>query len=241
MLDGDWSSDVCSSDLGYREVRVLHGLSLHVPEGALVGLIGSNGAGKTTILRVLTGLLPAQSGSASFGGEELLHREAHRIPLLGLVQVPEGGRVFPYLTVLDNLLLGSSNRRAKPRRAQRLAEVYDLFPRLKERAGQLGGTLSGGERQMLALGQALMAEPRCLLLDEPSLGLAPKVISEIFARLELIRARGITILLVEQNVRLCLRLADYAYVLENGRIVLEGSGRELLGQERIKKAYLGLG
>ncbi len=225
---------------GYRQIMVLHGVSFRVEAGQLVGLIGSNGAGKTTILRVLSGLIRPIRGSVKLNGEELVGLPVHRIVTCGLAQVPEGGRIFPYLSVNDNLLLGSYNRAARAKRSGNLFEVYTLFPRLRERYKQLAGTLSGGERQMLAVGQALMANPRLLLLDEPSLGLAPRVVSEIFAMLASIRIRGITLLLVEQNVRVCLNLADHAYVLENGRIVKEGGGRELLGSEDVKKAYLGI-
>ncbi len=225
---------------GYRQIMVLHGVSFRVEVGQLVGLIGSNGAGKTTILRVLSGLIRPVRGSVKLSGEELVGLPVHRIVTCGLAQVPEGGRIFPYLSVNDNLLLGAYNRTARPKRSGNLSEVYTLFPVLRERYRQLAGTLSGGERQMLAVGQALMANPRLLLLDEPSLGLAPRVVSEIFAMLASIRTRGITLLLVEQNVRVCLNIADYAYVLENGRIVKEGGGRELLGSEDVKKAYLGI-
>jgi branched-chain amino acid transport system ATP-binding protein len=226
---------------GYREIQVLHGVSFQVADGQLVGLVGSNGAGKTTILKVLSGLILPSRGSVKLQGEEIVGFPAHSIVAHGLAQVPEGGRVFPYLSVNDNLLLGSFNKAARAFRVQNMEDIYQLFPVLRNRKQQQAGTLSGGERQMLALGQALMAKPKLLLLDEPSLGLAPKVVSEIFKMLASIQSRrGLTILLVEQNVRLCLGLADEAYVLENGRMALTGKGKDLLGDERVKKAYLGM-
>ena len=225
---------------GYQESNVLGGVSFEVKAGQFVGLVGSNGAGKTTLLRVLSGLMPPTSGSVQMEGEELTHLPPHKVISRGLVQVPEGGRVFPHITVRDNLLLGAYNKAARAGREKKMAEVYEMFPWLNERKSQLGYTLSGGERQMLAIGQALMAKPKLLMLDEPSLGLAPKIVSEIFALLGKIRESGITILLVEQNVRLCLKMADYAYVMENGCIVLQGSGKDLLVNPDVKKAFLGI-
>ena len=230
-------SSLCA---GYNEINVLHEVGIAVSAGQFVGLVGSNGAGKTTLLRVVSGLMTATRGSITLEDSEITGLPAHEVVKRGLVQVPEGGRVFAHISVYDNLLLGAYNTKARAGREEKLAEVYELFPRLAERKNQLAYTLSGGERQMLAIGQALMARPKLLMLDEPSLGLAPKVVTEIFSLLSQIRTKGISVLLVEQNVRLCLQMADYAYVMENGHIVMQGPGRELLGNPDVKKAYLGI-
>lgn len=230
-------SSLCA---GYSEINVLNDVDIAVSAGKFVGLVGSNGAGKTTLLRVLSGLMTATRGCITLEGSEITGLPAHEVVSRGLVQVPEGGRVFAHISVYDNLLLGAYNKKARAGREEKLAEVYELFPRLAERKNQLAYTLSGGERQMLAIGQALMARPKLLMLDEPSLGLAPKVVSEIFALLSKIRTKGISVLLVEQNVRLCLQMADYAYVMENGHIVMQGPGSQLLGNPDVKKAYLGI-
>ena len=230
-------SSLCA---GYSEINVLNEVGIAVSAGQFVGLVGSNGAGKTTLLRVLSGLMTATRGSITLEGSEITGLPAHEVVSRGLVQVPEGGRVFAHISVYDNLLLGAYNTKARAGREEKLAEVYELFPRLAERKNQLAYTLSGGERQMLAIGQALMARPKLLMLDEPSLGLAPKVVSEIFTLLSQIRTKGISVLLVEQNVRLCLQMADYAYVMENGHIVMQGPGSQLLGNPDVKKAYLGI-
>ena len=225
---------------GYGDVQVLSGASLSVAQGEIVALLGSNGAGKTTLIRCLTGLLPPRAGTVSFAGARIDGLTAHQIVDRGIACVPEGRQIFPLLSVEDNLLLGSYLRRARARRQENLARVYELFPRLRERLRQEAGTLSGGEQQMLAIGRALMSEPRLLALDEPSLGLAPVVVSAVFRAIAEIRNRGMTILLVEQNVQKTLRLADRGYVLESGRVSLAGTGAELLGNGLVRKAYLAL-
>ncbi len=225
---------------GYGEVEVLHGVSLRVGAGEVVALVGSNGAGKSTTLRAISGLIRPSAGQVVFDGRRIDGLEPHVIVRLGIVQVPEGRKVFPSLTVLENLELGAYVPEAKRYRAETLKLVFELFPILAERCRQPAGTLSGGQQQMLAIGRALMARPKLLMLDEPSLGLAPNVVTEIFRKISEVRAAGTTVLLVEQNVRRALRVADRGYVLETGRIVLEGSGAELLANEHVKRAYLGL-
>ncbi|HEY8417479.1 MAG TPA: ABC transporter ATP-binding protein [Limnochordales bacterium] len=224
---------------GYRSVQVLYDVALTVSEGQCCALVGANGAGKTTLLRTLSGLLRPWAGTIEFGGERIDGREPHVIVEKGLVQVAEGRRLFPRMTVLENLRLGASTPRAASEREQNLERVFALFPRLKERQGQAAGTLSGGEQQMLAIGRALMASPRLLMLDEPSQGLAPKLVQQIFEVCQEINRQGIAVLLVEQNVQHALRIAHWAYVLENGRIVMEGPGSELLGDDALRRAYLG--
>lgn len=225
----------------YGAVEALHGISLKVPEGQVVGVIGSNGAGKTTTLRAISGLLRATSGRVLFDGESLARRPAHDVTRLGVAHVPEGRHVFPDQSVYDNLLLGAFSRRGEKREALQhdLEDVFALFPRLQERRAQLAGTLSGGEQQMLAIGRALMLRPKLILLDEPSMGLAPIVIDEVFRRLAQLKARGMTMLLVEQLAYRALALADYAYVLEHGRIELSGPASELRDDPRVRAAYLG--
>ena len=227
-------------DVFYGRVQALHGLNLHVEDGEIVTLIGCNGAGKSTTLRTISGLLRPRRGGVSFGGRSLSHLPPHAIVALGLSHVPEGRRIFTHLTVRENLDMGAYLVRDAKSAAERLDRVFALFPRLKERMDQPGGTLSGGEQQMLAIGRALMSRPRLLLLDEPSLGIAPILVKEIFDEVERInREEGTTILLVEQNAHLALGLANWAYVLETGALVLEGGGQELLASEDIRKAYLG--
>jgi len=223
----------------YGVIHALHDVSLNVQAGEIVTLIGSNGAGKSTTLMSLSGLLQPTSGKVEFEGKDLLCISPHRRVSTGLVQVPEGRRVFATLTVAENLDLGSYARRDKAAVQQDLQEVYDLFPRLRERRSQQAGTLSGGEQQMLAVGRALMSRPRLLLLDEPSLGLAPLLVKEIFNVVKRIRERGVTVLLVEQNAHMALAIADRAYVLETGRIVMSGPAQEIAGDARVKAAYLG--
>jgi branched-chain amino acid transport system ATP-binding protein len=225
---------------GYGEVIVVHGVAIGAEEGRITALIGANGAGKTTLMRAIAGVLPLAAGALTFAGRAIDRLRAHGRVEAGLVLVPEGRLIFPHMTVEENLRIGAINRRARPVLAEGLDEVYALFPRLAERRRQLGGTLSGGEQQMLALARGLMAKPRLLLLDEPTLGLAPIMTRLIFETLARLRAAGLTILLAEQDVAQTLALADRAYVLENGRIALEGSGRELLDDPRVKAAYLGL-
>jgi branched-chain amino acid transport system ATP-binding protein len=225
---------------GYSEVEVLHGVSLQVGAGEVVALVGSNGAGKTTTLRAISGLIKPAAGQVFFDGRRVDGLDPHLIVRLGIVQVPEGRKIFPSLTVLENLELGAYVPEARRYRAESLKLVFQLFPVLAERSRQPAGTLSGGQQQMLAIGRALMARPRLLMLDEPSLGLAPNVVTEIFRKVSQIRESGTTVLLVEQNVRRALRVADRGYVLENGRVVLEGSGTELLANDHVRRAYLGL-
>ena len=223
--------------VAYGPVEALHGISLHVRPGELVALIGANGAGKTTALGAVSGLLPAAAGSILFEGSDLAGVPTHQRARRGLVLVPEGRHVFPRLRVLENLRMGAYGRRGET--GPDLEKALALFPVLKERASQPGGTLSGGEQQMLAIARALLARPRCLLLDEPSLGLAPKAAALILDTLRVLRGEGMTLLLVEQNARAALELADRAYVLETGRIVLEGPGRALLDNPSVRRAYLG--
>ena len=224
--------------VGYGDVVVLRDVSLHVEEGEVVALIGANGAGKTTTLKTVSGLLRRRSGNILFQGRPIHGWPSHRIVGAGLVQVPEGRKLFPNLTVLENLEMGSFIRRAKRQRAQTLDQMFELFPRLAERRTQYAGTLSGGEQQMLAVGRALMALPKLLMLDEPSLGLAPLIVADIFQVVKEISQNGTTVLIVEQNAVQTLKMADRGYVLENGHIVLSGAGSELLKDERICTAYL---
>ncbi len=227
-----------SLEVNYGAVRVLKDISLAVPEGRIVALLGANGAGKTTTLRAVCGLAPVASGRIVWEGEDLVGLPAHAIIRRGLALCPEGRRLFANLTVQENLLLGGYGRN-QAGRAQTLAWVLDVFPRLRERLHQRAGTLSGGEQQMAALGRALMSRPRLLLLDEPSLGLAPLLVEEVFRIIRDINRRGATVLLVEQNAQAALNLAHYAYVLENGRLVLMGPGEELLDHPHLQAAYLG--
>ena len=222
----------------YGDLQTIWGVSLQVDAGELVALVGPNGAGKTTTLKVITGLLRLASGSVNFDGNNLGKETAHKIVALGISQVPEGGRTFSGMSVLENLELGAFVPEARKDKDQTLKWVYEIFPRLEERQNQLAGTLSGGERQMLAIGRALMSKPKLLLLDEPSFGLAPILVQHIFEMIEEINKQGVTVLLVEQNVRAALELAQRAYVIENGRIVGEGKGDDLLSFESIRSAYL---
>jgi len=222
----------------YADLQTLWGVSLQVNSGELVALVGPNGAGKTTTLKVITGLLKLTSGSVNFDGKNLSKESVHKIVELGISQVPEGGRIFSGMSVLENLELGAFVPEARKVKQQSLKWVYEIFPRLQERQTQRAGTLSGGERQMLAIGRALMSKPKLLLLDEPSFGLAPITVQLMFAMIQEINKQGVTILLVEQNVRAALELANRAYVIENGRIVGEGKGDELLSFESIRSAYL---
>lgn len=226
-------------NVSYGVIHALHDVSLEVAQGEIVTLIGSNGAGKSTTLLALSGLLQPTSGALRFEDKNLLSMAAHERVAAGLVQVPEGRRVFATLSVAENLALGAYTRRDKGEIECDLEEVYTLFPRLRERKTQAAGTMSGGEQQMLAVGRALMSRPRLLLLDEPSLGLAPLLVKEIFNVVRRIRERGVTVLLVEQNAHLSLAIADRAYVLETGRIVMEGEARQIARDPRIKAAYLG--
>ena len=225
--------------VNYGGIQALRGISLEVPDGKIVTLIGANGAGKSTTLRTITGLVKAASGSITFDGEELLGKSIDKIVTTGIAMSPEGRRVFPDMTVVENLKIGAYLRKDKDEIEKDLDWVYDLFPRLKERSWQLAGTLSGGEQQMLAVGRALMSRPKVLLLDEPSLGLAPLVVQDIFSIIKEINRQGVTVLLIEQNANMALKIADLAYVLETGNITMSGTGAELLADERVKEAYLG--
>ncbi|MBE3519962.1 MAG: ABC transporter ATP-binding protein [Firmicutes bacterium] len=225
--------------VSYGAIEAVKGLSLSVPKGKIVALVGANGAGKSTTLRAISGLIKAKSGKILFEGKDITNWPAQKVVRLGISMVPEGRRVFPDLTVYENLLLGAFTRTDKAAIARDLEAVYQLFPRLKERRGQLAGTLSGGEQQMLAVGRALMSDPVLLMMDEPSLGLAPVLVQEIFALIKRINESGKTILLIEQNARAALELCDYAYVLETGVVALEGPGKELLRDDRVRKVYLG--
>ena len=224
----------------YDDLQALFSVSLDVRDKEIVALVGANAAGKTTTLRVISGLLHPRGGQVTFEGQDLAAVAAHRRVDLGIVQVPEGRHLFPFMTVTENLLLGAHPARARAVREQSLRYVHALFPVLEERKHQLAGSLSGGEQQMCAIGRALMARPRVLMLDEPTLGLAPVLVGKIFETVRTINPDGVTVLLVEQNVRQALTLAHRACVLENGRVVLDGPARELLGDDRLKRAYLGL-
>ncbi|HEY0700633.1 MAG TPA: ABC transporter ATP-binding protein [Micromonospora sp.] len=224
----------------YGRIQALHGISLHVDEGEVVALIGANGAGKTTTMRAISGLRPVAQGSIRFNGTDVTRMRADLRVARGIGQAPEGRGVFPGMTVLENLEMGAYTRRDRGAVAEDLKMVFDLFPRLAERRKQAGGTLSGGEQQMLAVGRALMTRPKLLLLDEPSMGLAPMLIQQIFEIITRINQQGTTILLVEQNAQQALSRAHRGYVLETGRIVKEGTGRELLHDPAVKEAYLGV-
>ncbi len=227
-------------DFAYGDLNVLWGVDVTVNEGEIVTLIGSNGAGKSTVLKNVSRLVDCVSGAIRFEGEELFRLQPHQVVERGVVQVPEGRRIFPEMTVMENLRMGSFPKSCRKDREKNVERAFTLFPRLKERQKQLGGTLSGGEQQMLAIARGLMANPRLLLLDEPSLGLSPLLVKNIFQIISEINRQGVTILLVEQNVYQSLRIAHRGYVLETGRIVLTGTGDELLNNEHVKKAFLGM-
>lgn len=223
----------------YGVIQAIKGLSFEVNEGEVIALIGANGAGKTTILHTITGLVEAKSGTVEFEGKNITKMPGHKIVTLGMAHVPEGRRVFAELSVLENLKMGAYTRKDNNEIAQSLEMVYKRFPRLEERKNQLAGTLSGGEQQMLAMGRALMSHPKIILMDEPSMGLSPIFVNEIFDIIKEVSASGTTVLLVEQNAKKALSIADRAYVLETGKIVLEGDAKELMNDESVKKAYLG--
>ena len=224
---------------GYGAVEVLRGVDLQVQHGEIVALLGSNGAGKSTLNNVLSGIYPAWAGTVRFDGQDLSGAHYRRVVQAGLIQVPEGRKIFPNLSVLENLELGSFTR-ARERRQQNLERVLDTFPRLRERLSQFAGTMSGGEQQMLAIGRGLMAEPRLLILDEPSLGLSPLLVEEMFALIGRLHAQGLSVLLVEQNVAQSLDIAQRAYVLENGEVRFHGTSAELLASDALRRAYLGV-
>ncbi|MBB5265843.1 branched-chain amino acid transport system ATP-binding protein [Catenibacillus scindens] len=223
----------------YGVIQAIKGVSFEVGEGEVIALIGANGAGKTTILHTITGLIQAKSGHVFFEGQEITKLPGHKIVSKGIAHVPEGRRVFADLTVLENLKLGAYTRKDKKEIEESLEMIYKRFPRLKERRGQLAGTLSGGEQQMLAMGRALMSRPRIILMDEPSMGLSPIFVNEIFDIIQEVSKGGTTVLLVEQNAKKALSIADRAYVLETGKITLSGDAKELMNDESVKKAYLG--
>jgi branched-chain amino acid transport system ATP-binding protein len=227
-------------EAAYGNVTALWGVSFDVQAGEIVALVGGNGAGKTTTLKALSGLVRARAGSIRLDGEELTSKSTMEIVERGVVQVPEGRKLFPEMTVRDNLLLGGFARKARPFQAERLERVFQVFPRLRDRDRQVAGTLSGGEQQMVAIGRGLMAGPRLLMLDEPSLGLAPILVDEMFRVVEEIHRQGVTVLLVEQNTEHALAIAHRGFVLESGRVVLSGTGQELLANPQVREAYLGL-
>ncbi len=226
--------------VSYGKIAALWGVSFDVRQGEIVALVGANGAGKTTTLKALSGLLRPESGAIQLDGEALERCSTVEIVERGLVHVPEGRKLFPEMTVRDNLLLGGFSRAARPHQAERLEQVFAIFPRLRERQRQVAGTLSGGEQQMVAIGRGLMAGPRLLMLDEPALGLAPILVEEMFGVVEEINRQGVTVLLVEQNTEHALAIAHRGFVLESGRVALAGTGAELLANERVREAYLGL-
>jgi branched-chain amino acid transport system ATP-binding protein len=232
--------DVFELGVSYGDMVALEAVSISVGEGETVTVLGANAAGKTTLLRAISGLVPLRQGTVRFEGEAIEHLSAHERVARGIIHVPEGRMVFPFLSVEDNLRLGAFVPRARSRVESSLARVYSLFPRLPERRTQLAGSLSGGEQQMLALGRGLMGLPRLLLLDEPSLGLAPRLVREVMDRVATIRSEGVTVLIVEQNVKQTLKFADRGYVLENGRLVLFGTADELRSSDEIRRAYLGM-
>ena len=225
--------------VAYGGIQALRGIDMEVPDGKIVTLIGANGAGKSTTLRTISGLVKAKSGSITYNNEQLLGKPINAILAAGIAQVPEGRRVFPDMTVLENLKIGAYLRKDKEEIEKDIEWVYELFPRLKERNWQLAGTLSGGEQQMLAIGRALMSRPKLLMLDAPSMGLAPILVEQIFEIIQSLHKSGTTILLVEQNAQMALSVADRAYVMETGAISLSGTGRELAESDQVKKAYLG--
>jgi branched-chain amino acid transport system ATP-binding protein len=225
--------------VSYGAIRALKGISLDIKERQIVTLLGANGAGKSTTIRAVSGIVSISSGHVRFEGTELRGRPAHAIQQLGLVHVPEGRKIFANLTVRENLLMGAYNNSDQEDVASTMERVFSIFPVIQSRVNQLGGTLSGGEQQMLAVGRALMSKPRLLMMDEPSLGLGPLVVAEVFRVIQEIRSEGVTIFLVEQNANAALRITDQAFVLETGRIVLQGNGLELLDNPRVKQYYLG--
>lgn len=224
----------------YGDVSVVREINIEVELGSITSIIGSNGAGKSSLLKAISGIVPICSGTIYFEGKDVSNLPPHQRVDLGIIQVPEGRHVFPYMNVLENLELGSISKRAKDKKKENLEYVFHIFPKLKERKNQLAGTLSGGEQQMLAIARGLMANPRLLMLDEPSLGLAPMIVTEIFSILHQIHKSGITILLVEQDVKKSLDISEKGYVLENSNIVMSGSSKDILASDKIKRAYLGM-
>lgn len=231
--------EVKDLEVYYGVIQALKGISFEVNEGEIVTLIGANGAGKTTTMQSVIGLIPSKAGTVSYEGKNITHVPCHKLVKLGMAQVPEGRRVFQELTVYDNLLMGAYTQTDKKLIKETIEKIYERFPRLKERKNQIAGTLSGGEQQMLAMGRALMCRPKLIMLDEPSMGLSPLLVDEVFTIIKDLNAEGTTVLLVEQNAGKSLAISDRAYVLENGKIVLSGTGEELLQSDKVKKAYLG--
>lgn len=231
--------EIKNLEVFYGVIQALKGISFNVDEGEIITLIGANGAGKTTTMQSVIGLIPKKGGTVTYDGKDITHTPAHKLVGLGMAQVPEGRRVFQELTVYENLLMGAFLNKDKKAVKEDIENIYNLFPRLCERKGQIAGTLSGGEQQMLAMGRALMSKPKLLMLDEPSMGLSPLLVDEVFELIKHINKDGTTILLVEQNAGKSLAISDRAYVLENGKIVLTGTGKELMESDMVKKAYLG--
>jgi branched-chain amino acid transport system ATP-binding protein len=232
--------EIAGLDVFYGDAQALDGVSLTARGGGILAIVGANGAGKSTLIRSIAGIEKPRKGSIRYGGEEIAGLPSHKVCDLGIGQVAEGRQIFPSLSVLENLQMGAMLPRARGKERQTLEQVYSLFPRLAERRDQLAGTMSGGEQQMLAIGRCLMGQPDLIMFDEPSLGLAPAVVQEVFRTIKLLHEGGLSIILVEQNVAVSLKLADHAYVLENGRIAMQGSGRQLLHDDRVREAYLGL-
>ena len=231
--------EIKNLEVFYGVIQALKGISFNVDEGEIITLIGANGAGKTTTMQSVIGLIPKKGGTVTYNGKDITHTPAHKLVGLGMAQVPEGRRIFQELTVYENLLMGAFLNKDKKSVKEDIERIYNLFPRLCERKGQIAGTLSGGEQQMLAMGRALMSRPKLLMLDEPSMGLSPLLVDEVFTIIKDLNKEGTTVLLVEQNAGKSLAISDRAYVLENGKIVLSGTGEELLQSEEVKKAYLG--
>jgi branched-chain amino acid transport system ATP-binding protein len=232
--------EVCDLEVAYGDVRALWGVSIHVDAGSVVAIVGANGAGKTTLLRAISGLLPTQRGTIALGGASLAGLAPEAIACMGIAHVPEGRGLFRQMTVLENLELGAFQPKARANMRQALDKAYALFPRLKERASQKAGSLSGGEQQMLAIARATMSDPQLLILDEPSIGLSPLVVQQMFSLIETLHRQGVTILLVEQNIHQALKIADYAFVLKTGEIAMQGTGVELIADPEIQKAYMGV-
>ncbi len=230
--------EVRNLEVFYGVIQAIKGISFDVNQGEIIALIGANGAGKTTILHTITGLIPSKAGTISYEGKDITKTPGYKLVSMGIAHVPEGRRVFAQLTVLQNLKLGAFTRNDKAELESTLEMVYERFPRLKERRNQVAGTLSGGEQQMLAMGRALMSHPRLIVMDEPSMGLSPIYVNEIFDIIQKINKDGVTVLLVEQNAKKALAIADQAYVLETGKIVLRGDAKELMNNDQVKKAYL---
>ena len=232
--------EVTNLDLYYADAQALAGVSLEIPKGEIVAIIGANGAGKSSLIRAIAGIERPHGGRIVFAGRDLTGLDSHEICNLGIGQVAEGRQLFPTLTTIENLAMGAMLPRARAKMKQTMESVFELFPRLAERKKQLAGTLSGGEQQMLAIGRCLMGRPELIMFDEPSLGLAPNVVQQLLQMIHTLNQKGLTVLLVEQNIAVSLKLSQHAYVLENGRIVVAGSGHELLNDQRVRRAYLGL-